>query len=248
MYIFVQLLTLLDLHNSLLDSKFPDGSTMSMDSAKNECLALMIASQDSTAAFVAAFINNLIQNPHAYKKLEEEIAAFERDNKLSSPVVKFAETSQMTFFLACAKETLRFAPSTPIVLPRYVSPGGMVLNGSFVPEKTEIGANPYIIHRDKAVFGEDANIFRPERWLEDPDRVRAMDKYTLAWGYGARKCLGKNIAQLETHKLLVQVRAFHGRFPLNSTDDPIVSQGVQGPLIQAKTALEGGQLGHRLLL
>ena len=182
---------------------------MSTDSAKNECLALMIASQDSTAAFVAAIINNLIQNPHSYTRLEVEMHALERAHKLSSPVVKFAETNQMPFFLACTKETLRFAPSTPIVLPRYVSKGGMVLNGIFVPEKTEIGANPYIIHRDKAVFGDDADIFRPERWLEDPDKVREMDKYTLAWGYGARKCLGKNIAQLETHKLLVQVYAFH---------------------------------------
>lgn len=178
---------------------------MPTDSAKNECLALMIASQDSTAAFVAAFLNNIIQNPRIYKKLEDEISAFERERKLSSPVVKFAEINSMPFFLACAKETLRFNPSTPIILPRRVSKGGMLLNGILVPENTEIGANPYIIHRDKDVFGNDADIFRPERWLDDSERARLMDRYTLAWGYGSRMCLGKNIAQVETHKLLVQV-------------------------------------------
>lgn len=184
---------------------------MPIDSAKNECLALMIASQDSTAAFVAAFLNNLIQNPHIHKKLEDEITALEQERKLSSPVVKFAETNSMPFFLACAKETLRLNPSTPIILPRRVSKGGMLLNGILVPENTEIGANPYIIHRDKAVFGDDADIFRPERWLEDVERACLMDKYTLAWGYGSRMCLGKNIAQVETHKLLVQVSVYSTR-------------------------------------
>ena len=177
---------------------------MTADSAKNECLALMIASQDSTAAFVAAFINNLIQHPLVYDKLEQEIMACEQENRLSTPVVQFAEINNMTFFLACAKETLRLNPSTPIMLPRYVSKGGMILNGIFVPENTEIGANPYVIHRDKEIFGADAANFRPERWLENTARSQLMDKYTLAWGYGTRKCLGKNIAQLETHKLLVQ--------------------------------------------
>ena len=212
----------------------------------------MIASQDSTAAFVAAFINNLIQHPHIYKKLNDEISAFEREAKLSSPVVKFTETNTMPFFLACAKETLRLNPSTPIILPRRVSKGGMVLNGIRVPEDSEIGANPYIIHRDKEIFGEDADTFRPERWFEDPERSRLMDKYILAWGYGSRMCLGKNIAQVETHKLLVQVSAFFTQcryLVVNAYSCcPVVLKGFQCPLVQAPTALEGSKLGHCFLL
>ena len=225
---------------------------MTTESAKNECLALMIASQDSTAAFVAAFINNLIQRPHIYKKLKDEISAFEREAKLSSPVVKFTETNTMPFFLACAKETLRLNPSTPIILPRRVSKGGVVLNGILVPENSEIGANPYIIHRDKDIFGKDAETFRPERWFEDPERSRLMDKYTLAWGYGSRMCLGKNIAQVETHKLLVQVSVFFTQWRCLAVDAywccSVVLKGFQCSLVQAPTALEGGKLGHRFLL
>ncbi len=37
-----------------------------------------------------------------------------------------------------------------------------------------ISANAWVIHQDKDVFGEDADIFRPERWMEDPDRVATM--------------------------------------------------------------------------
>lgn len=33
-------------------------------------------------------------------------------------------------------------------------------------EQTIIGANPWVIHRQKQIFGEDCETFRPERWLE----------------------------------------------------------------------------------
>lgn len=80
----------------------------------------------------------------------------------------------------------------------------MQLYGRYVPPGTEIGANPYVIHRDKGVFGNDADLFRPERWLDDPANAQEMEKYILTWGYGPRICLGKNIALLETYKLLLQ--------------------------------------------
>jgi cytochrome P450 len=35
----------------------------------------------------------------------------------------------------------------------------------------------WAVHQDKEVFGEDANIFRPERWLDsDAQRMAAMDR------------------------------------------------------------------------
>ena len=75
----------------------------------------------------------------------------------------------------------------------------------YVPEGTEMVANPYVIHRDKGVFGEDAFEFNPDRWLESEERSREMNKYLMTWGYGARQCLGKNVAQLMTQKLCLEV-------------------------------------------
>ena len=168
----------------------------------------MVAASDTTSAFICPFVNNVCQDSRVYSNLIREIDTFEEQSKLSSPVATFDQTNDMPYFMACVKETLRFSPSTPMIMPRYISKGGLNINGQWIPEKTEMGANPYVVHRDTAIFGEDAHVFRPERWLGNKDKVKEMDKYMMTFGYGTRTCLGKNIAQLETQKLCLQVSAF----------------------------------------
>lgn len=178
---------------------------MTIEEVNAEAFVLMVAGTDTSTAFIGSFIHNVIQSPQTTRTLLQEIQDFDRVGKLSSPVATVEETKQLPYFLACVKETLRFAPPIPFILPRYVSKGGLDLNGIWVPQGTEIAANAYVTNRDKATFGDDADYFRPERWLEGEEKAREMDRYMLSWGYGARVCLGKNIAQMVTQKLCLHV-------------------------------------------
>jgi cytochrome P450 len=55
-----------------------------------------------------------------------------------------------------------------------------------------------VIHQNKEVFGEDADVFRPERYLgATEEELQAMERANLAWGLGGRVCLGRHIAELE---------------------------------------------------
>lgn len=182
---------------------------MSLEEAETQCFVLTVGSQDTSAAFISALMNNLLQYPKVSSNVQAEISAFEREGRLSSPVVTYQETTEMQYFMACVHETLRFSPSVSMILPRYAPAGGMNVNGVWISERTEIAANPYIIHRNIEVFGSDADIFRPERWLGNHEQVRLMHKSSLAFGYGSRKCLGQNIALFESQKFCVQVLQPH---------------------------------------
>lgn len=92
-------------------------------------------------------------------------------------------------------------------MSKQVPPGGDTINGLFVPGGTKIGYGAYGIYRDKGFWGEDADLFRPERWLEvDVERRKEMDAcLQLIFSFGKYQCLGQNLAMMELNKVFVEV-------------------------------------------
>jgi cytochrome P450 len=56
--------------------------------------------------------------------------------------------------------------------------------------------SPFVLHRCSEAYGDDAAVFRPERWLEaDPEQRKTMEHNNLAFGAGPRVCIGKTIGE-----------------------------------------------------
>jgi cytochrome P450 len=79
-------------------------------------------------------------------------------------------------------------------MPRYPPKGGATICGEYFPETVQVGCNAHVIHHDKRVFGDDADSFNPERWLQSDSRNKEMEKYLITFGAGTRTCVGKNIS------------------------------------------------------
>lgn len=62
-------------------------------------------------------------------------------------------------------------------MPRIAPKGGVEIGGVTFPEGTTVGINPWVFHRDKDIWGQDADEFKPERWLVE-DAAR-LDKYFI---------------------------------------------------------------------
>ncbi|KAK4169662.1 Pisatin demethylase [Cladorrhinum sp. PSN259] len=168
----------------------------------------ILAGADTTGISLIAIFYYVLASPGAYERLKEEVRALGFDK---GDVVPFGKARQLPYLEACVREGMRLNPVVGMNLERVVPQGGLVLpDGSVVPAGTAVGSNAYVVGRNKAAFGEDADEFRPERWLQYEEesedayklRLQKMNAADLTFGGGSRICLGRHLAMLEVYKII----------------------------------------------
>ncbi|RYC63368.1 hypothetical protein CHU98_g2874 [Xylaria longipes] len=166
----------------------------------------IIAGSVSTTTAICMTLLCLLTNPSTYAALQREIDDAVSAGKLSDPVAD-SESKGMPYLQAVIKEGLRFYPPVLGLGSKQVPKGGDVINGYYVPEGTQIGANFFGLMRSREIWGPDADVFRPERWLEaNVDQAKRMNTVVdLDFGFGKYQCLGKPIAMMELNKIFVEL-------------------------------------------
>ena len=92
---------------------------------------------------------------------------------------------------------------------RIVLSPGLVVHGQHIAAGTNIDVYGPILYHRADIFGEDVDIFCPERWLGEEEKVRKMKNTLFTFSSGKYNCLEKNIARMEIAKLVPSViRAF----------------------------------------
>lgn len=197
-----------DMLTKFMEARDPDTKEkLSMKQVLFTASSVMSAGSDTTATSLTIFFGYLLDNPQCYAKLRQEINDAVDSGQLSSPV-KYAKGAQLEYLQACIKEALRLSPPISMDLPRYVPSGGAIIgrNPQPIPAGTTVGISPYVLHRNKGAFGSDAEIYRPERWLEGGEEGRkAMERYNMTFGGGSRACVGKNISLMELSKIIPEI-------------------------------------------
>ncbi|KAK1052114.1 hypothetical protein LTR74_016578 [Friedmanniomyces endolithicus] len=99
---------------------------------------------------------------------------------------------------ALVKECLRTFSVLRLSLPRAAWKD-IQYGDIFIPKGTTVFLNAWGCNRDETVFGSDADAFRPERFLDDPDLPHA------AYGFGTRMCAGFHLANRQLYVLLLRL-------------------------------------------
>ncbi|KAI1249699.1 hypothetical protein MGN70_009313 [Eutypa lata] len=195
---------------------------LSQQECEVEALFMFVAGSDTTAAAIRVTLLYILSSPLVYHRLKHEIAEALREERVSSPI-KQSEAKSLPYLQAVIYEGLRIRPVALGLMPKEVPPEGDTIHGKFIPGGTSIGMNPSGLLRSKELFGADADMFRPERFLEiDKEaRTKMQRDVELTFGYGRWMCAGKPIAFLELNKVYFELfRAFDFQIvdPRNSMD------------------------------
>ena len=119
---------------------------------------------------IRALFYNLLKYPETLHKLKAEINSASKERRLSWKTAR-----SLPYFQACLKEAARIHPSIGLPLERIVPSGGSTICGRFLRAGTIVGINAWVVNRDPDIFGEDADSWKPARWICDEPARKKMD-------------------------------------------------------------------------
>ncbi|XP_055814393.1 cytochrome P450 704C1-like [Solanum dulcamara] len=163
-------------------------------------LSFLIAGKDTTATTLSWFIYVLCKYPHVQEKVVQEIneAATEKEN--ATDITYFAANvseealEKMQYLHAALTETLRLYPAVPLD-PKICFSDDILPDGFSVNKGDMVSYLPYAMGRMKFIWGDDAEEYKPERWLDGDGFFRPENPFKFtAFQAGPRICLGKEFA------------------------------------------------------
>ncbi|CAG7851383.1 Bifunctional cytochrome P450/NADPH--P450 reductase 2 {ECO:0000305} AltName: Full=CYP102A3 {ECO:0000303/PubMed:15122913}; AltName: Full=Fatty acid hydroxylase CypB {ECO:0000305}; AltName: Full=Flavocytochrome P450 102A3 {ECO:0000305}; Includes: RecName: Full=Cytochrome P450 102A3 {ECO:0000305}; {ECO:0000269/PubMed:14741768, ECO:0000269/PubMed:15122913}; Includes: RecName: Full=NADPH--cytochrome P450 reductase; {ECO:0000269/PubMed:14741768, ECO:0000269/PubMed:15122913} [Serendipita indica DSM 11827] len=148
-------------------------------------------------------------SPASYAKVREEV-----DRVLQGKPIQPEHLSKLPYIVAVMREALRLHPPAPVIA---VTPyEDTILCGEYlVPKGTIVVPQIARIQRDPAVWGEDAEKFKPERML-DGKFEDLPPKAWIPFGNGARACIGRPFAWQEA---IIALATLFQRFDFVMADE-----------------------------
>ncbi|TKW36071.1 hypothetical protein SEVIR_2G416100v4 [Setaria viridis] len=190
-----------DLLGLMLEACAPEhGETpaLSMDEIIDECKTFFFAGHDTTSHLLtwASFL--LSTHQEWQDKLREEVRRECGDEEPNGETLNKLKLVNM-FLL----ETLRLY--APVSIIQRKASSDLDIGGIRVPEGAILTISIATIHRDKEVWGEDADEFRPERFENGVTRAAKHPNALLSFSSGPRSCIGQNFAMIEAKAVVAMI-------------------------------------------
>ncbi|KFZ14545.1 hypothetical protein V501_03179 [Pseudogymnoascus sp. VKM F-4519 (FW-2642)] len=140
------------------------------------CITNIGAGSDTTSISLCSVFYHLCKHPEVAQRLRAEIDEKVAAGELDDPIT-FKQAQSMPYLQAVLKEALRMHPATGLPLGRVVPSGGAAIAGRAFPAGSIVGVNSWVAHANQDVWGPDAAVFRPERWLVGKEEYNVLDRY-----------------------------------------------------------------------
>ncbi|KAJ9114037.1 hypothetical protein QFC22_005857 [Naganishia vaughanmartiniae] len=190
-----------DLLNKMLKGKDPKtGLGLTPENIRYQLVTFLIAGHETTSGMLSFLFYWLLKTPRAYQAIRSEV-----DAVCGSEPVKVEHLQKLKYIDASLKEALRLHATAPgwTVAPIKDE---LLLGGKYMVKQGQ----PMMVvldslHRDPAVWGEDAEEFRPERMLDGKFEALPPDSWK-PFGNGVRACIGRPFAWQEALMVVAKIK------------------------------------------
>ncbi|KAL6621299.1 hypothetical protein ACP70R_033731 [Stipagrostis hirtigluma subsp. patula] len=165
----------------------------------DECKTFLFAGQDTTSLLLTWTMFLLSTNPEWQQKLRDEVLRECGDAVPTPDMVNKLKLVNMVLL-----ETLRLY--NPVTYIRRAAGSDIQLGSIRVPKGTLLSIPIAMLHRDRDVWGQDADEFNPMRFQNGvskaaPNHPNAL----LAFSQGPRACIGQNFAMLQARIAIAMI-------------------------------------------
>ncbi|TFK68916.1 cytochrome P450 monooxygenase CYP63 [Pluteus cervinus] len=182
---------------------------------RDQLLSMLLASRDTTACVLTFVTYILAMHPEIAERLRTEVVGMIG----TEAVPTYEQLRNMRYLRAVINETLRLFPPVPLnvresrnecAFPR-VDPTYRDTDADarplFVPANTTVVYLPMLMQRNPSLWGPDAEVFNPERWLKPECIANFVENPTMfaPFSAGPRICIGQNYAYNQMSYFLVRM-------------------------------------------
>ncbi|KIO34090.1 hypothetical protein M407DRAFT_64608 [Tulasnella calospora MUT 4182] len=193
-----------------------DSERMSDEEVMGQIMTMLIAGHETTATSLTWLLYDLSQPEHKHiqNRLREELLTLKSDR----PTME--ELNSLPYLDAVVRENLRInsvVDSTircagkddyiPVSTP-YTDKNGVERTEIRIAAGEQIFIPVALANRDKAIWGEDADVFNPDRWLEGNNshprsaEIPGVFSTIMTFLGGPRACIGYRFALMEMKALI----------------------------------------------
>jgi len=181
------------LEGTIIDYLMKNPCYANDDELAADVLLYLTAGHDTTAYTMAFTLLLLARHPKEQVKVRDDIA--------SCAAGSVEEWKKSDVLRRAIKESMRLYP---------VSSSGSSLcgrdfttkEGYTIKKGTSVVSHIMMIHRNEKVFGQDADSYRPERWIDPTDEQKSS---FLVFSAGKQNCVGQSLANAELHCIIPRI-------------------------------------------
>lgn len=200
----------------------------------DSALNFLSAGKDTTAQSFTWTLYALLRNPAELTRLRSEVETFvtqiKKEKQDSKLTVADLQPANVPYLMAVYYEALRLYPAIPLEI-QECQQDITLPDGTNLPKNAVVVWCIWAINRSKEIYGEDADSFRPSRWLDEEGKFVSRSPFEFpVFNGGPRSCLGRKMAELIAMFLIVVTLSDFEILEASENSEMLVAKRAQNSL------------------